>query len=182
MAHVLFVVRVPEVEPYIARLRERFDPSAKRGLGAHVTVLHSTVPPGHIDPTVSGRVAAVVYSIAQFRYQVTRVARFPRTLYLVAEPAAPFFLLNDRLAVALPMAEPGEQERKPLVPHISVVRKSTIDDREVEAELTMMLERHGPIACVCTEIVLLENSTGMWRSVREFVLSGGRGSPAPGPS
>ena len=182
MAQFLFVVRVPEVEPYVAQLRERFDPAAKRGLGAHVTVLHSTVPPGRIDPTVIGRVAAAVSSIAHFRYQVTRVARFPGTLYLVAEPAAPFLLLSDRLAVALPMAEPAEQKRKALVPHISVVRKNTIDDREVEAELTMMLERHGPISCACTAIVLLENSTAMWRSVREFVLSGGRGSPAPGPS
>ena len=159
MAQLLFMVRVPEVEPYVAQLRARFDPSASRGLPAHLTLLHSSLPAGGIDAAVIARATAAACSIAAFNYQVTRVARFPGTLYLAAEPAAPFLLLHDRVAAALSTGALEQQERQPLVPHISVVRKSAIDDRGIEAELTVALQRHGPIACACHEIELLENSS-----------------------
>lgn len=179
MAHLLFMVRVPEVEPYVAQLRARFDPSAQRGLPAHVTLLHSSLPPGGIDPAVSARAAAAVSSIATFNYQVTRVARFPGTLYLAAEPAAPFLLLHDRVAAALSTGGLEKQERQPLIPHVSVVRKSAIDDRDVETELTAALQRHGPIACACHTIELFESSSGIWRPVAQFALSGDTGSLSP---
>jgi hypothetical protein len=86
------------------------------------------------------------------------------------------------LIAALPSLKGEQQGREPLVPHVSVVRKSTIDDREVEAELTSMLERHAPISCVCEQIVLLENSSGVWRPVQEFALNGGTGNPWQAPS
>ena len=182
MAQFLIMVRVPEVEPQVARLRARFDPSAKRGLGAHVTVLHSNLSSDRIDPIALEQIAATVSSMAPFDYQITRVARFPGTLYLAAEPAAPFVHLRNRLAAALRLDTPEQQGEEPLIPHVSVVRKSVNDDREVAAELTTMLERHGPILCECRQIVLLENSSSLWRPVQEFALSGDTGSPWQGPS
>jgi hypothetical protein len=182
MAQFLIMVRVPEVEPHVARLRARLDPSAKRGLGAHVTVLHWNMPADGLDPTALERIAAAVSVLAPFDYRITRLARFPGTLYLAAEPAAPFVLLRDRLAAALRMGEPGRGVQEPLIPHVSVVRKSVSDDREAEAELTTMLERCAPISCACRQIVLLENSTGSWRPVLEFVLNGDKDIPWRGPS
>ena len=180
MAQSLFMVRVPEVEPYVAHLRERFDPSARRGLGAHITVLHTRTPPAGMEQSVIGRVAAAMALIAPFIFQVVRVARFPGTLYLVAEPATLFLSLRAKLAVALSVA--GETDGHHYVPHVSVVRKSAGDDRDVEAELGLMLRRHGPIGCACTELVYLEDSTGAWRPVQAFALSGGTGNPSPAPS
>ena len=180
MAQSLFVVRVPEVEPYVAHLRARFDPAAKRGLAAHITVLHSSMPPDRIDQTVIERVVTAASTVAPFSYQVARVARFPATLYLAAEPAAPFVSLNEKLLAALPAHAPDDKRRQPFVPHISIVRRSAVDDRDVETELAKMLERHGPIHCACRGIVLLENSSNMWRPVQEFALSGGMGSPSLG--
>jgi hypothetical protein len=182
MAQFLIMVRVPEVEPYIARLRARFDPSAERGLGAHVTVVHANMPSALMEPISLEQIAAAAASIAPFDYRITRVARFPGTLYLAAEPAAPFMHLKDRLVAVLPKDEHGPRGKEPLIPHVSVVRKSAIDDREVEAELESALECHGPISCTCKEIVLLENSSGMWRPLQEFVLSGDTGSPWQAPS
>ena len=182
MARSLFVVRVPEVEPWVAQLRDRFDPSAKRGLGAHVTVLHSRLPPDRIDRTVIGLVMAVASSVAPFGYQVTRVGRFPGTLYLAVAPTAPFMSLNEKLLTALPAPASSTKELQPLVPHISLVRKSESENRDVESELALVLARHGPISCACREIVLLESSSGRWRPVQEFVLSGGTGNPSPEPS
>jgi 2'-5' RNA ligase len=182
MAQLLFMVPVPEVEPYVAQLRARHDPSAQRGLPAHVTVLHAPLPSGGIDASVISRASAAMTPMAPFNYQVARVGRFPGTLYLAAEPAAPFVRLHDQLVAALLDGEFNKPERRPLVPHVSVVRKSEIDDHGIEAELTAVLDRVGPIACYCREICLLENSSGLWRRIQEFALSGGTGTPAPAPS
>jgi hypothetical protein len=181
MAQLLIMVPVPEVEPFIAQLRARFDPSAKRGLGAHVTVLHSNISQGRIEPAFMDRIAVSVSSVAPFGYRITRVARFPRTLYLAAEPAAPFVLLRERLVLALPMSEREPQFKEPLIPHVSVVRKSTSKDHDVEGELSATLRRHGPIPCVCKQLVLLENSSGVWQEVRRFALSGDKDNPSQGP-
>jgi 2'-5' RNA ligase len=179
MAQSLILVRVPELEPHVASLRARFDPSARRGLGAHVTILHSNLPAGRIDPTTPEQVAVVASSLSPFDYRITRVARFPGTLYLAVEPAAPFARLRERLCAVLPVDERERRRHEPFIPHVSVVRKSAIDDGEVEAELAAMLLRHAPIACACREIVLLENSSGWWRPVREFALKGDTDSPWP---
>jgi 2'-5' RNA ligase superfamily len=181
MAHFLLLVPVPEVEPLVAKLRARFDPSARRGLGAHITVLHSDMQSEHVDPMAVERIAAAVSGLAPFDYWITQVDRFPGTLYLAAAPAAPFVLLSERLNAALATSEREEHGREPLIPHVSVVRKSAIDDCEVEAELRGMLERHAPISCLCKEIVLFENSSGVWRPVREFPLNGDTGSPGQAP-
>jgi hypothetical protein len=175
MAQYQIMVPVPEVEPQVARLRALYDPSARRGLGAHVTIVHANLPPERLDPMALERIGMAVSPLTPFDYRITRVARFPGTLYLAAEPVAPFALLRERLRTAL-----GERERPeaPLIPHVSVVRKSAIDDRAVEAELSTMLERHAPIPCRCQHIVLLENSSGGWRPVREFVLNGDTGNPS----
>ena len=182
MAHSLILVRVPELDPHVASLRARFDPSARRGLGAHVTILHSNLPAGGIDPSTPEHIATVASSLSPFDYRVTRLARFPGTLYLAVEPAAPFVRLRERLCAVLPVDERERRREGPFIPHVSVVRKSAVDDRDVEAELAAMLLRHAPIACVCQEIVLLENSSGGWRPVREFALRSGRDSPWPAPS
>lgn len=181
MAQLLFAVRVPEVEPYVAQLRDRYDPSARRGLPAHITLLHAPAPSGGIDPAVIARAAVAIAAMAPFSYQITRVARFPGTLYLAAEPAAPFTWLHERLVTALGSVE-SDPTGRPLVPHVSVVRKSAIDDRTIETELAAALQRVGPIACACRAISLLENSSGPWREVCEFALSGGTGSLSPATS
>jgi len=179
MPNCLVIVPVPEVEPYVARLREQFDRSAKRGLGAHITLLHAPLPSGGIAPAMFAALANISTTTAAFAYAVTQTGRFPGTLYLAVEPVGAFNVLNQRLAqTSLDTSD------KPFVPHISIVRRGAAGDDEpgVERELMQMLVRQGPVHCKCLEIVLLEDSTGMWRSVRRFALSGGTGSPSPAPS
>jgi 2'-5' RNA ligase len=176
LGNFLLMVPCPEVDPHVAAMRERFDPSSARGLKAHLTLLHASLPAAGLDSGTIGRLAAAASAAAPFSYQVSRIARFPGTLYLVVEPPEPFISLHEKFQAALP---PGRRER-PFVPHISVVRKSAIDDRGVESELAAMLARRGPIACACREIELFENSDGRWRSVRGFALSGDRDIPLPG--
>ena len=171
MPHALVIARVPEVEPYVAELRERFDPAARRGLGAHVTLLHAALPPSGIDPAMVAAVATTAAAAAPFAFAVTRVARFPTTLYLAVEPAEPFARLHQSLTALAPGAPSVGGPQRDFVPHISVVRRGSgadFDDpavHEAESELYQALARHGPIQCACRELVLLEDSSGTWRPV-----------------
>jgi 2'-5' RNA ligase len=171
----VIIVSVPEAEPCVAPLRQRCDPAARRGLGAHITVLYPFMAPEHIDRAVLGQLAAVAAATAPFSFHLTHVARFPGTLYLAPEPAAPFVELNARLLRQFPALRPQRSRAEVLVPHLSVVRDSDADDRAVEAQLDSTLRTHGPIACRCRELVLIENSSGMWRPVQSFTLT----APAP---
>jgi 2'-5' RNA ligase len=172
--HVLVIVRVPEVEPYVSRLRERFDPAARRGLGAHVTLLHMALPPGGMDPSMSTSVASIAAAATPFAFTVTRVARIATTLYLAVEPAEPFASLHRSLTALAPGAPSAGTLQRDFMPHISVVRRgggADLDDRavgEAESELNQVLARHGPIQCVCRELVLLEDSTGTWQPVQTY--------------
>jgi len=169
--HALVIVRVPEVELYVAKLRERFDPAARRGLGAHVTLLHAALPAGGIDPAMVAAVATTAAAAASFAFAVTRVARFPTTLYLAVEPVEPFASLHRSLTALMPDTPPGGKPQRNFVPHISVVRQGSSAAlaehvfSEAEGELSQALARHGPIRCSCRELVLLEDSTGAWRPV-----------------
>jgi 2'-5' RNA ligase len=169
MATLLIMVPVPEAEPRVAALRARFDPSAKRGLGAHITLVHSKMS-ADIGSGTMERIAAAASAVLAFPYQLTRVARFPGTVYLAAEPTAPFVRLAATLSAAMLSDARVPAQAAPLVPHVSVVRKSTADDREVAAELEILLRRDGPIDCLCSRIVLLEDSSGLWQPLRECVL------------
>ena len=60
---------------------------ARRGLGAHITLLHANRHSEH--PRVDAVAAAIAGSMP-FGYRLVRVARFPGTLYLAAELVAPF--------------------------------------------------------------------------------------------
>ena len=45
MPQSAFVVPVPEAEPWVKDLRERYDPIAAVGMPAHITVLFPFIPP-----------------------------------------------------------------------------------------------------------------------------------------
>lgn len=175
MAQSIIVVRVPEAEPFVATLRQRFDPAAGRGLGAHITLLYPFIAPERLERAVLGRLAAVAARVAPFTFQLTHLARFPGTLYLAPEPPAPFVTLSVQLLQEFPELSPQGRRAEALVPHLSVVRQSEVDDRAVEAQLEATLSEHGPIACRCRELLLTENSTGAWRPVRAFTLRGAVG-------
>jgi hypothetical protein len=44
MMHTLLALLVPAADGVIGDLREQYDPSAKRGLGAHITIRFDWLP------------------------------------------------------------------------------------------------------------------------------------------
>lgn len=162
---------IPEAEPHVAHLRERFDPAARRGLGAHITIMYPLLTSDLRDESRLRSMAKVAAGIAPFQFQLTHMARFPSTIYLAPKPASRFASMHDNFRAAFPGSE--ADTRQIYVPHLSVARDGPGDDYGVEPELKSLLARHGPIDCVCRQLTLMENGTGLWRAVQTLELRHG---------
>ena len=169
MPETALICRVPEAERYIARYRDRYDPSARRNVPAHVTVLYPFMPPAHIGPDVIERLGAIARAVPCFDYRLARTQRFPVALYLAPEPAGSYAALTDAVFHAFPDYPPFEGKFAEVVPHVTVAHGDEPLLCELEVELRIALPAAG-IAARCHEVVLIENSTGRWEPMRVFPL------------
>ena len=169
MAESAFIAHVPEAEPHVAHLRGQFDPSAKLGVPAHITLLYPFMSPELLSASVFERVRVIVSRSRRFVFTLSRVDRFPGVVYLAPDPAAPFMELTRRLVNQFPQFLPYGDAHEAIVPHLTVARGSDAENSRVEAELRESLS--DGIACTCSEVVLIENASGRWRQMHAFPLA-----------
>ena len=136
-----------------------------------MTIMYPLLTPELLDETVLRSMAEVAAGIAPFQFKLTHVARFPSTIYLAPKPASRFARMHDKFHLVFPTS--GAVRRESYVPHLSVARDGAGDDYGVEPELKSLLARHGPIDCTCRQLSLMENGTGLWRTVQTFELGHG---------
>lgn len=166
-----FVVAVPEAEPVVAGLRERFDPSAALGVPAHLTVLHPFMPPAQVTPQVLAHAASALPGLPPFEFLLARVERFPGVLYLAPEPAALFIALTEALVRAFPKYLPFGGAHEHIVPHLTVAQGDESTLHAAEAELHTALREHGPVRAQCRELCLLQYSGGRWCGWHRLALA-----------
>jgi len=160
---------VPEAERYIAHHRQRFDPSARRNVPAHVTILYPFMAPPLVDEEVVARVAGIARSVPCFNYRLARTERFPVALYLAPDPGEPFMTLMNGLFRAFPDYPPFEGKFETVVPHVTVAHGDEPLLCEIEVELRIALPGAG-VQARCSELVLIENSSGRWEQMQVFAL------------
>ena len=176
MSETGFVVQVPEAESRVRSLRERFDPVARAGVPAHITVLFPFMAPESVDESVLRLVRTAISGIEAFEFALTTVGRFPTTAYLAPQPAGPFVVLTESLARAFPAFPPFGGEFESVVPHLTVAHGNATDAEIAAFELSAAMAFQGPIHSVCNSLVLLENSSGQWRQMHVFPLGRGPGA------
>jgi 2'-5' RNA ligase len=164
------IVRVPEAENAVHRLRERYEPSAALGAPAHITILVPFVPPENITSQVLSAATAALTASRSFTFTLTEIGRWPETTYLLAEPAAPFIEMTKALARAFPDYPPYGGRHSGVVPHLTVAHGNANHAGEAEKELRAILARHGPITSNCQAVDLYENSSGLWRFAHAIPL------------
>lgn len=165
-----FIVPVPQAEPCVGRLRDRFDPSARRGAPAHVTILYPFMPPGLIGDEVLREVHAFSSGIRAFGFTLTRIDRFPGVLYLAPDPAGPFVDLTMGLARLFPGYPPHGGRHDSVVPHLTVAQAADDQLDAIETQLRAAVPEEG-IDAHCPEFVLIENTSGRWRRYHSFALA-----------
>ncbi len=169
MPETALICRVPEAEPFIGRYRERYDPSARRNVPAHVTVLYPFMAPDHVDDDVLASLRDVAAAVPSFPYRMRKTQRFPVALYLAPEPDTQFAALIDGVFRAFPTFPPFEGKFDIVVPHVTVAHGDEPLLCEIEVELRIALPPAG-VPARCTELVLIENSTGRWEQMQVFPL------------
>ena len=169
MPETALITRVPEAEAYIARYRDRYDPPARRNVPAHVTILYPFMAPTLVTAGVLERLRSVARAVPCFEYRMARTQRFPVALYLVPDPDTLFSALIHGVVREFPDYPPFEGKFDTVVPHITVAHGDEPLLCELEVELRIALPGAG-VAARCTELVLIENSSGRWEQMEVFPL------------
>ena len=169
MPETALITRTPEAEPYIAHYRERYDPPARRNVPAHVTILYPFMAPTLVTAGVLERLRGVARAVPCFDYRMARTQRFPVTLYLAPDPDTSFSALIHGVVREFPDYPPFEGKFDTVVPHITVAHGDEPLLCELEVELRIALPGAG-VAARCTELILIENSSGRWEQMEVFPL------------
>ena len=167
------VVPVPEAEPWVKDLRERYDPIAAVGMPAHITVLFPFIPPDLLTDSDLARAAGIFRCFQSFEFRLEQVGRFPESLYLVPELDEPFISLTEAIVREFPEYPPYGGKFTEIVPHLTVANRSAELSAIAEAKLLAAMKDLGPIHAVCNVVELYENSSGYWRWAQSFPLEGG---------
>lgn len=168
------IIVVPEAEPLVRELRQRFDWSAAQSVPAHITILYPFMPPSEITPEVLNELRDLFARFPAFEFTLPETRRFPTVLYLAPSPAEPFKTLTRAVVERYPEYPPydGKVAVSDLTPHLTMADQITagqIDDLERE-----FLNQHGaqlPVKSQAHEVTLIENSPGRWETRDVFKLT-----------
>ncbi|MGW4823961.1 2'-5' RNA ligase family protein [Streptomyces sp. NPDC004227] len=161
------IVRVPDAEPAVRAWRERFDPSARAGVPAHVTVLFPFLDESRIDAHVWSALADVLGRHHAFEVRFEGCGRFPGVLYLAPESDIPLRRLTEVIADRWPEAPPYGGKFTEVVPHLTIADGQ--DDGvldEIEADLLDKL----PITSRVSSVDLMVHDGAKWQERASFSL------------
>jgi len=169
---------VPEAEAIVGPWRAKHDPSAAAGVPAHVTLLFPFAPLAAIAGDLEARLANAIAGHAPFAARFSSLRRWPGVLWLAPDDPAPLEALIAALARAFPDYPPYGGAHETITPHLTVADIKEAADIEAEVdriERAFVAEARSrlPIQTTVTEVWLLAEEDGRWRTVRPYRLSGG---------
>ncbi|MFE2581504.1 2'-5' RNA ligase family protein [Streptomyces sp. NPDC059378] len=161
------IVKIPDAEPAVRAWRERFDPSARAGVPAHVTVLFPFLDESRIDARVHSALTDVLGRHHAFDLRFESCGRFPGVLYLAPEPDAQLRWLTEVIADRWPEAPPYGGQFTEIVPHLTVVdgQNDAVLD-EIEADLLGGL----PFTSRVSSVDLMVHDGAKWQERASFAL------------
>lgn len=163
------IIPIPEVEPVVRELRLRYDPAARLGVPAHVTLLYPFCAPQTLDRETK-TLETFCGSIAAFRFSFTDVRRFPATAYLHPDKAEAFTRITRKLVDLWPQCKPYGGAFPDIVPHLTVADRVT---DEILDTVEKLLRRQLPLQCAAREIsIFASDDTGTWSKKVSYLLRG----------
>ncbi|MEU6140437.1 2'-5' RNA ligase family protein [Streptomyces sp. NPDC047081] len=163
------VVRIPEAEPAVRTWRERYDPAARAGVPAHVTVLFPFLHADLIDTAASDVLAEVIGRHSPFDVSFESCGRFPGVLYLAPVPEAPFRRLTEAIVERWPQTPPYGGKYEP-VPHLTIAQGQ--DDAVLDA-LATDLRGNLPVTAHVSSVDLVAYDGTEWTRRATFTLRRG---------
>jgi 2'-5' RNA ligase len=165
-------ILVPEAEGLVGSFRDRYDPSAKAGMPAHITLLYPFKSPNEIDLTVLDNLRHCFSNFRPFEFCLTTIKRFPgEVLYLVPEPEEPFRQLTLAIWRCYPETPPYGGRFSAVVPHLTAAH-FTGEERlsEVAREFEQAAQGRLPIEAQAAEVAFMDTRSGRWGINTTFKL------------
>jgi 2'-5' RNA ligase len=168
-------ILVPEAEGLVRSFRDRYDPAAKAGMPAHITLLYPFKSPNEIDGAVLDTLRHCFSCFAPFEFSLATINRFlDETLYLAPEPDDPFRQLTLAIWERYPETPPYGGRYSTVVPHLTAARlvgEEGFD--EVAREFEQASHGRLPIQAQAAEVALMDARSGRWEISTVFKLGQG---------
>jgi hypothetical protein len=163
------IIRVPEAERWVGRLRARYDLSAQGGLPEqgglppHITLLSPMLHPAALGGAVSEAVYEEAARHAAFDFELVGVCGFPGVVYLAPEPRERFDSLARAFAACFPQWPPYGGAFEAPVPHLTVgIGSLCADLPKLAEEVVDACGAALPLACIAAEVELWDKVGGRW--------------------
>jgi 2'-5' RNA ligase len=175
MSRTLLALMVPEAESLVGDTRASLDPSARLGLGAHITLVYPWLDSTDVTDEALIRLRRTVARHAALSFELDRVDTFPSTVWLAPSPSEAIESLAASLEAAFQEKPRVGPDFERYVPHVSVARNVRKDRDNILAALHDRLHIHGPVECLCKDVHVMERDTAGWRVLASLPL----GLPLP---
>ncbi len=163
-AQSALLIPAPEAETLVGDWRAVHDPSARRGVPAHVTLVVPWVPPEQIKQEHLDELAELLADQEPFEYTLEKVCWFgERVLWLGPSPAAPFKRLTSLLASHFD-TPPWQGEFAEVVPHLTVGLAGHALECTL-SEAAKDLVPRLPVRCRATEVDVMCGDGISWELV-----------------
>ena len=170
MARTLLALLVPEADPVVGSFRDQHDPSARRGLGAHITLIYPFVESELLSATLLARLRDTIADLPAPMFRLLDVRTFPAVVWLAPEPPRSIVQLAAAIERAFPDQRIGGGAFPEYIPHLTVARRVPQEKGSIANEVKARLADYGPIYCWCDNVTLLVSEDRRWRRLAEFPL------------
>ncbi len=175
MSRTLLALLVPEADSLVGETRARLDPSARLGLGAHITLVYPWLDSVDVTDDVLLRLRGITTAHAAVSFRLDLVDTCPSTVWLAPSPVEAIASLAVSLEAAFPERPRIGPDFDRYVPHLSVARNVRKGRDNIVAALHDRLHIHGPVECLCKDVHVMERAAAGWRTLASLPL----GSPLP---
>jgi 2'-5' RNA ligase len=166
------VILVPQTEALVQSFRDRYDPAAKSGMPAHITLLYPFKSPNEIDGRVLDTLCHCFSRFPPFKFSLAKINQFPgETLFLAPEPEEPFRQLTLAIWRCYPQTPPYRGRYSTVVPHLTVADHMGDQElAEVAREFEQAAQGRLPLQGHAAEVTLMDSRSGRWAINTTFRL------------
>lgn len=157
------VVLVPEAERLVKPFRDKYDPSAARGMPAHITVLYPFKTPQELSVATVTTLQDLFARHAAFTFSLAQLRRFPDILYLAPVPDGPFKELTRVVVKRFPETPPYGGVFGEIIPHLTVAQADPRQLETIVAEFERAAQGQLPVRASMAEVTLMANEDGRWQ-------------------
>ena len=158
-------ILVPQAEGLVRSFRDRYDPAAKAGMPAHITLLYPFKSPNEINGLVLDTLRNCFSNFQPFKFSLMTINQFPGE----AGRAVP--RTDSEHLGCYPKTPPYRGQYSTVIPHLTVADHMGEQGLgAVAREFEQAAQGRLPIQGQAAEVTLMDSRSGRWEINTTFKL------------